>query len=450
MEAGSQIEDMLIGLADQSQPTDWSAPNCERIRRALLGPATGSWRATTASARIWISQTSQETAANGITRELESANPRQIPDLVDRLLRLNPNFSQREHAVNIVEKGLVSSSSVEDTSRMLRQLIALGSTEAEVRKVILSAFAGNVACKTPEILTTELLRLRPTVQERQHCAQSLTRLLLTSRDPYTPLSAVDGLLRLPANDRERLLVINQVQRFVVQNEPPEGWDMLCIVRPLFRFADTDAKRLKALDDIVTGRQKAAWWPCPGLSEALVRLADTEERRRIAIGGIVSALGEDSRGAELRQMDALLVLADSQKWRDYAVVLIAESAGGDRPKLDLAKAMLAPLDTREWRDTVLRALSAYHVPVNGLIDTLVNNFDSSQWRQMIRDLILLVLPTTGERRELVDKLLSLDPSPEHLRRAVGILTNLANSHDIAPSLRRMMTTQEWLGWITSAG
>ena len=159
-----RLEELLLEVAAQTDPEDWNKANRARIR-ALRDNFAPHQPELIASSAHWGSPNHVE----AILAALLHVVPREVNNLIDTLLKLNPTDTERTKARHTITKTLTLETNPWEVSNLINAL----------------------------------LKLNPTETERTKARHTITKTLTLKTDPWGVSNLIDALLKLNPKDTER-------------------------------------------------------------------------------------------------------------------------------------------------------------------------------------------------------------------------------------------------------
>jgi NACHT domain len=483
--ASSELDRLLLAIAEQSEPGDWTSDHSGLFHACRERNATRELAAVAGTAHWNLSNQKVLTA---LLDALPTALPWKVRDLVTALPALVTTESDRAEARTALLNALPTAEpwAVRDLVAGLPALEPTEADRAEARTALLNALPtaeswvlGDLVAGLPALVTTEADR-----------AEARTALLhaLPTAEPWSARVLVAGLPALVTTEADRVEARTALLNALPTAKP---WAVDNLVTLLPALVTTEADRAKVRSALLMALPTAERWVVGDLVAVLPALEPTEADRAEARSALLNALPTAQRGVSRDLLAALpalepteadraearsallKVLPTAEPWvaRDLVALLPAlEPTEADRAEArsallkalptakpgtvgDLVAALRAleptEADRAEARSALLNALpTAKPGTVGDLVAVLPALVTTEADRAEVRSALLMALPT-AERwavGDLVAVLPALEPTEADRAEARSALLNALPTAkpgtvgDLMAALRALVTTE----------
>ena len=277
-----RLEKLLLEVAAQTDPKDWTKANQARIRALRDNFAPHHPELITSSAH-WGDINHVE----AILAVLLCAYPRRGPELVRGLLELVLTDAEREKACQAIIKTLPNINPRE-IIQLIKALSRLEPTEAErakARQAIIKTLPNNDPWNIDKPINA-LLRLEPTEAERAKARQAIIKTL--AAESYRIPNLLHKLLTLDPNNEEQA----ETRQAIITALPHADTEEIhYLINALSKLEPTNTEQAKARHTIITALPNNGPWNIDKLINTLLRLEPTNTERTKARQTVLTVLSE---------------------------------------------------------------------------------------------------------------------------------------------------------------
>ena len=303
-----RLEELLLEVAAQTDPEDWNKANRARIR-ALRDNFAPHQPELIASSAHWGSPNHVE----AILAALLHVVPREVNNLIDTLLKLNPTDTERTKARHAITKTLTLETNPSGINNLIDALLKLNPTDTERTKAC-HAITKTLTLETNPSginnLIDALLKLNPTDTERTKACHAITKTLTLETNPKGVNNLIDTLLKLNPTDTERTKARHTITKTLTLKTDP--WGVSNLIKALLKLNPTDTERAQARHTITTALETAPW-EVNYLINTLLKLNPTDTERAQARHTITTTLNNADSSTLHELVGLLRRLTPVHKW-----------------------------------------------------------------------------------------------------------------------------------------
>ncbi|WP_158676502.1 NACHT domain-containing NTPase, partial [Tessaracoccus sp. OH4464_COT-324] len=313
----SRLEELLLEVAAQTDPADWSKPLRARIHGLRESWAPRHPQLITATAH-WTS--SNRSVAQTILTTLPKTDPWQVKRLVEALLALNPTKTERTQARHAILTTLPKTTKPWQVQHLVEALLALTPTETErthIRHTILTTLPKTTKPWQVQELVKALLALTPTETERPQARQTILTTLPTltnTTDLWQVQPLVGALLALTPTETERTQARQTI--LTTLNHTTDPRDVKRLVEALLALTPTETERPHTRQTILTTLPNTRPREVNPLIEALLTLTPTKTERPHTRQTILTTLPNTRPWQVQPLIEALLALTPTETERTH--------------------------------------------------------------------------------------------------------------------------------------
>ena len=384
--ASSEIDRLLLAIAEQSEPHEW-IPNHEALIRSCWERNAAHQPADVVRTTTWAN--SKQEARSSLLTAIPSADPSSLPDLVEGPLALEPAKDDRAKA----RAAFLTAIHTFDPSSLpalVEALLALEATKddrAEARTVLLTVLPTADPSSLPDLVEA-LLALEATEDDRAETRTALLIALPSTTPPWLS-RLVEALLALKAPEEDQANARTALLTALPTTTPP--W-LSRLVQALLALEATEDDRAKARIALLTALPTATSLALSSLVDALLTLEPTEDDRAEARTALLTALPTATSLSLSSLVEALLALEPTKDDRAKArtALLTAIASASPLSLYYLVEALLALGPTEDdharARSALLTALPiADPLALPDLVAELRSVSSIESWQVWLADL-----------------------------------------------------------------